>query len=353
MRSGVLGRESGKIMQDGLYIYGIMNSGDSQDFGEIGIGDRASQVLTIGYEGIAAVVSRSPLVVYDSLAKERTVKDLVSHQYVIEKVMLGCTIIPVKFGMMVESEEDVVAFLKTGYELLNDELSKMEGKIELDVVATWELSRILPVMLRSDRRIREKQRDIAAKGAAVAIEEKIELGTFVEQALKAKKAEYCELIGQRLKEEVDDVCLHELANDEMIFNGAFLLAKQHEGAFQEAVTSLDRAMEDTVHFRIVGPLPVYSFATIVLERVDVGRFEEAKKTFGLSGEITEQKVRDAYRRLARTCHPDGAARLSGGRGKEAANLNFHALHAAYRTLEQVIEHGLTHVSVYRWEKDVP
>ena len=51
--------------QHGIYIYGIIKTGDPQEFGEIGIGNKASQVLTVGFKDLAAVVSKSPFVVYD------------------------------------------------------------------------------------------------------------------------------------------------------------------------------------------------------------------------------------------------------------------------------------------------
>ncbi len=137
--------------------------------------------------------------------------------------------------------------------------------------------------------------------------------------------------------------LHEVAGDEMVLNAAFLLEKESEEHFTEAVTALDLHLEDAVNFRVVGPLPVYSFSTILFDRIDPQRFEEAKKIFGLSGEITEKAVRDTYRRLARTCHPD----KNGG----GSSLTFPVLNAAYRTLKSFIEHGLMHVEVYHWEQD--
>jgi len=71
-------------MQCGIYIYGIIKTNDSREFGNIGIGEQASNVLTLGFKDIAAVVSESPLTAYDSLAKEKTVRDLVTHQFVLE-----------------------------------------------------------------------------------------------------------------------------------------------------------------------------------------------------------------------------------------------------------------------------
>ena len=330
--------------QHGIYIYGIIKTGDPQEFGEIGIGNKASQVLTVGFKDLAAVVSKSPFVVYDSLAKEKTVKDLVTHQFVIEKVLEGFTIIPVKFGTMVESEDEAIKFLEKGYSLLSNELCKMEGKIELDVVAGWELPKILAAVLRHNGQIQKKQNEIAMQGDKVSLEDKVALGKLIEQALKTEKAGYSELILQTLQKETIDVCLHDLANDEMIFNGAFLLEKKNEEFFNEVVNSLDQKLENTVNFRVVGPLPLYSFSTILLEKIDPRRLEEAKKTLGLNGELTDKAVREAYHQLAQKCHPDKSS------GEDSPN--FHLIHSAYRTLKNFIENGLMHVEVYRWEKDL-
>jgi Gas vesicle synthesis protein GvpL/GvpF/DnaJ domain len=328
-----------------VYIYGIIKTSGPQEFGEIGIGNEAaSNVRTIGFKDLAAVVSNSPLMAYDSLAKEKVVKDLVTHQFVIEKVMQSFTILPVKFGTMVETEDEVIKFLEKGYVLLSNELGKREGKIELDVVAWWELPKILAAISRRNSQVQELQQKLALKGEKVSIEDKVMLGQCIEQALKAEKASYHQLILQTLQQETEDVCLHDLANDEMIFNAAFLLEKKNDEVFNKAVNSLDQKLENTVNFRVVGPLPPYSFSTIILEKIDQHRVEEAKKTLGLKGEITDKTVRDAYHQLAQKYHPDKSS------GEDS--INFQRITSAYRTLKNFIENGLLHVEVYQWKKDV-
>jgi Gas vesicle synthesis protein GvpL/GvpF/DnaJ domain len=329
-------------MRNGIYIYGVITSSNSQDFGVIGIGNEATRVWTIGFKDVAAVVSASPFVLYDSLTQEKTIKDLVTHQFVIEKVMEQFTIIPLKFGTMVKTEEEVITFLEKGYPLLSSELCKMEGNIELDVVASWELPKVLGTVVRDSPLIQNKQKEIALKGTA-SIEDKVALGQLVEQALQAKKANHHELMVQTLKEQAIDMCLHDLAGNEMIFNAAFLLEKKDEESFTGLVQTLDQKLEHTVNFRVVGPLPLYSFSTILFESIDPHRVEEAIKTFGLHGELTHKTVRDTYRQLAQQCHPDKKS------GKDT--MDFSLLHTAYRTLMNFVENGFMRIEVYQWKKD--
>jgi hypothetical protein len=331
-------------MNNGIYIYGFIRTSEPQEFGAIGIGDTASTVRTLGYKDIAAVVSDSPFVVYNSLKKEKTVKDLVTHQFVLEKVMERFTVVPVKFGMMVETEAEAIAFMEKGYTLLSSELSKIEGKIEMDVVASWDLSKILATISRHNLQVQEKQKELAMKGAKASVEDKIALGKVIEQAVQAEKSKYQQVILQTLKEGAEDVRLHNVANDEMIFNAGFLLARKDKQLFTEALNTLDRDMENMVNFRLIGPLPLYSFSTILLEKIDPRKFEEARKLFGLDGEITDKKVRDTYHQLVRKCHPD--------KGGKADSLDFHLVHAGYKTLKDFTAKGLVHVGVYQWESDM-
>lgn len=329
-------------MKQGIYVYGVIQTNSPQEFGNIGIGEN-SEVRTVAFKDIAAVVSISPLTVYDSLAKDKIVKDLVTHQFVIEKVMECCTIMPVKFGMMAETEEETIQFLEKGYGLLGEQLQKIEGKIELDVVASWELPKILQTVFRSNNQIQKKQEEIARKGEKVGVEDKVTLGKFIEQALRTKKARYHQLILQRLENGTCDSCLHDVASEDMIFNAAFLLEKNYEEAFNRIITVLDQELENTVNFRVVGPLPLYSFSTILFERIDLYKLEEAKKIFGLNREITDKIVRDTYRQLAQKYHPD--------KSSDEDSTTFHLIHSAYRTLKNFIENGPIHVEVYHWEKD--
>jgi hypothetical protein len=300
-------------------------------------------VHTLGFKDIAAVISCSTLTAYDSLSKEKVTRDLAVHQLVIEKVMQACTILPVKFGTMTETEDEVITFLEKGYDLLHSELNKAQGKIELDVVAWWDVQKILTTLPRQNEQIQARQQEIMTKGGQISSEDKIALGQLIEQTLNAEKVRYQQTILETLRQESVDVLLHDLLGDKMILNAAFLLAKEHEKSFDAALQSLDQKLLNTVNFRVVGPLPLYSFATIVFKKIAPERIIEARKALGLTGEITEKTLRDAYHRLAQKYHPDKT-------GEEDSTEEFQLIHDAHSTLQDFIENGSMHVEVYRWKE---
>lgn len=329
-------------MKSGIYIYGVIKTSEPQEFGGIGIGDKAPKVLTVGFKDLAAVVSKSPFMVYDSLAKEKTVKDLVTHQLVIENVMSQFTILPVKFGTMVETEGQVIKLLKKGLMLLRGELGRMEGKVELDVVASWQLPKILAAIYSSNRRVQKKQEEISKKDSKAATQDRVALGKLVERVLKSKRARCDWLILQTLKKKAEKICLHDLVSDEMIFNAAFLIKKADKAMFEKALDELDQRFEDTLNFRLVGPLPPYSFSTIIFKRMSQQEVEEAKKTLGLNGEITDKLINHAYRQLAQEYHPDKQASQN--------QLKFDLINSAYKILKDFTKRGFYDVDIYRWEE---
>lgn len=328
-------------MKNGIYIYGVIKSNGPQGFGEIGIGRKASKVSAINFKDLATVVSKSPFIIYDSLTKEKTVKDLVTHQFVIEKVMENFTVIPVKFGTMVETEDEAVKFLEKGYFILRNALRKMKSKIELDVVASWKLPKILNVIYAEDRRVQKKQQEIALKGDKVALEDKVALGKLIEQVLNIRKVRDSRSILQTLKKNAVEICLHDLTGDEMVFNAAFLIKAANKEKFNKILDRLDQKFEDTLSFRLVGPLPSYSFSTILFKRISKLEVEKAKKTLGLNGEITDKLLSRTYRQLAQVYHPDKNA--------SQGQLKFDLINSAYRTLKDFTKRGFFDVDIYHWE----
>src|SRR5687768_18178888 len=111
--------------EQGKYVYCIIKTESPRDFGSVGIGGRGDRVYTVHYREFAAVVSNCPLIVFDP-----TRENALAHEHVNELVMKDFTVLPMSFGTVFRTENDIKEFLKGTYEALSDVLQKMEGKIE-------------------------------------------------------------------------------------------------------------------------------------------------------------------------------------------------------------------------------
>src|SRR6185437_14548592 len=116
--------DSTEAVEGGKYVYCIIREQHARDFGTIGIGGHR-RVYTVHHNDLASVVSDTPIVIYDP-----TRENVLAHEFVNETVMREFTVIPMSFGTVFRSDEDVSELLRSTYQAFTDVLVKMRDKIE-------------------------------------------------------------------------------------------------------------------------------------------------------------------------------------------------------------------------------
>jgi len=87
-------------------------------------------------------------------------------------------------------------------------------------------------------------------------------------------------------------------------NIAFLIQRERQVDFDGQVRRINQALDDQINFRVIGPLPPYSFSTVEIKRPDPDKIEEARQLLGLGTEVSDKELKEAYRHLAAKNHPD-------------------------------------------------
>jgi hypothetical protein len=108
----------------GKYVYCVIESEKPLRFGPLGLGAEPSEVSTVHFRDLAAVVSDTPREVIDA-----TRENILAHERVNEAVMHSHTVIPMSFGTVFKTREDIVELLKAAYEAFTDVLQKMRDKL--------------------------------------------------------------------------------------------------------------------------------------------------------------------------------------------------------------------------------
>ena len=149
---------------EGIYVYCIIESAEPRSFGKIGIGGRGDEVFTVHHQDLAAVVSRSPLMVYDP-----TRENALTHEHVNEVVMIdnNFTPVPMSFGTLFKTEDDTKEFLKDTYKELRDVLSKMKDKLEFGLKVNWDRESVLTEVERDYEEIRRLKAQIESTAARI------------------------------------------------------------------------------------------------------------------------------------------------------------------------------------------
>ena len=244
---------------EGKYVYCIIRNDRSREFGEIGIGS-AARVYTVNFNDLAAVVSDTPIVIYDP-----TRENVLAHEFVNETVMREFTLIPMSFGTVFRSEKDVQTLLRSTYQAFTDVLDKMQDKIEFGLKILWDRDKVVAAIERENDEIRRLKDEITRNAASSTYFARMQLGRLVEAAMEDASNRYVTDIHEQLKDVSVASRSNKVIGDRMILNAAFLVDRKDEKPFDERVKAISLQYEDLLTFKYTGPWPPYNFVNIKLK----------------------------------------------------------------------------------------
>ncbi len=209
--------------EGGRYVYGIVETKEHLNFGKIGIGGAGEPVYTVNHQDIAAVVSKTPVAIFDP-----TRENALAHEHVIETVMKNHTIIPMSFGTVFRTDDDIRQVLKSIYLSLKDVLNQMAGKLEFGLKVNWDRDQIIEELQQQDEELRRFHHEIVRK--------QLQSTYFARMQL-----------------------------DKMIMNAAFLVERDRETEFDAVVNKIAKKYGKRLKFKYTGPWPPYNFVNIRLK----------------------------------------------------------------------------------------
>ncbi len=242
----------------GKYVYCIIDSGDPLRFGPVGIGADPSEVYTVHFKNLAAVVSDAPLEVLDS-----TRENVLAHERVNETVMREHTVIPMSFGTIFKTREDIVELLRSAAEAFGDVLDKMQNKLEFGLKVLWDRDQAIREVEGEDDDISRLKKEISGQKGPTYFA-RMQYGRLIDSALQARSEQYGTDILEQLREVSVASRINKPIGDKMIMNAAFLISRDQEQAFDAKVKSIAGRF-DKLTFKYTGPWPPYNFVNIRLK----------------------------------------------------------------------------------------
>jgi len=244
-------------------MYSIIAAQAPETFGTIGIGERGDECRTIHHDGLAAVVSASPL------KKFKVSRDnLLAHEKVIEAVMRSHTVLPVRFGTVAYGDEKVKLILAREYDRFLELLRSLEGKRELGVKAMFKEEAVFKMILDKYGNIRALKEKIAPLPVANTHFQRAEIGRMVEAALQVEKEARKATILEALTPLALEIKTNAPYGDMMILNAAFLVEQAREPEFDRKVQELADQDGAVVKYKYVGTVPPFNFVNLVIEMGD-------------------------------------------------------------------------------------
>jgi Gas vesicle synthesis protein GvpL/GvpF len=233
-----------------LHVYGVVSAatrlpGDRR-------GRREAPVRLVVYGDLAAVVSE-----IDADARVRR-NDLLAHARVLESLVEGSTVLPMRFGVIVETDEEVALnILEAGKASLTALLDSLDGLVQLTVKAYHDQDQALRHLLRERPELREL-RDQAAVSPA-SYHAQLRLGEAISVGLDVLADADATMLYEQLSGLAERIVLEEVTGRNQILDAALLVQRGARTRTDEGIARLSRTLPDRLRHRYIGPLPPYSF----------------------------------------------------------------------------------------------
>jgi hypothetical protein len=245
-----------------LYVYGVIPAADARGWpAEAGIGDPSAKVSTVEAGELAALVSALPP---DRAPGRR--EDLETHRRVLSLATERGTTVPMRFGMVMDSE-DVVRerlLVRHGAEL-TELLHTLDGQVQMTVRAFYAEDALLRAVMEANPDIARRYAAIEGLSELESRAERIALGELVAAGIDERRGRDEQALLDRLKPLATDVKVEPPGSERVALDAQLLVPRDRRAELDAAVSELGTALEGYLALRYIGPLPPYSFSELSLE----------------------------------------------------------------------------------------
>lgn len=239
-----------------VYCYGVAWASSAERPSAPGVDDARVELVRFG--DLAALTS--PIGSKRVRAKRR---DLLRHSEVLTDAVKHGTVLPLRFGTVFRSVDDLVGeFLEPRHGELAELLREFDGHVELTVKAFYRENVILGEIVRENptvARLREATRS-GAEAATYPL--RMELGERVADELRSRTRRDARELLAALRPFAVAVEIDNEPIEHQVLRASFLVERKRVPAFDKKMDELARSQSERMQFKYIGPLAPHSFVNL-------------------------------------------------------------------------------------------
>jgi Gas vesicle synthesis protein GvpL/GvpF len=241
-----------------VYVYGVAAAKERLSVSTRGV--EAARIRTVEHDGLLALVSD----VRDaSLAAAREVR---AHWRVLDEASESVTVLPVRFGTVMEDEDAVRArLLEPNAEHLRELLRELDGRVQLTLKGDYDEQLLMRQVVEGSDAVAGLRDRLRSVPAEAAYYERIRLGELVAAEVDHRRVEDTRVALETLEPLAVAAREEDPTRPDVALSLSFLVDRDRVPEFNDGVRKLAERFGERISLRYVGPLPPYSFADIELD----------------------------------------------------------------------------------------
>lgn len=236
---------------DALYLYGVVG--------------KRKLPPRLARHGVKLVTSGSVAALVKHVADEPTRptrRALLAHAEIVEDAFEHMTILPMRFGVAFPDETAVRELvLESNRELLEELLEQHSATAELTLTAAYDEGAVLAELVEASPRLARMREQFRARAT---MERGMALGEETAAHLGARRDRDAERILRTLEPLALQIRAGEVGLEGGVVNLALLVERERVEEVDGWLEALSRDLSPPIRFKLVGPLPPYSFVDVPL-----------------------------------------------------------------------------------------
>ncbi|MGH3484628.1 MAG: GvpL/GvpF family gas vesicle protein [Nocardioidaceae bacterium] len=233
-----------------VHFYGVVSAGTSLPSTVRGRNDAPLRTIEVG--DVAAIVSD-----VDVEARIRRA-DLMAHAHVLDAIVEDTTVLPMRFGILVDSDEEVAEqVLRPAETRLVSLLEEFHGLQQLTIKVSHDEDEVLRHLLAERPDVRELRDSIGIRDDHM-YGRKLHLGQVVAEGVEAIGRADAAMLIDELTPLAHDVSVEE-PTQQQVLQIALLVRRSDRPRVDAAIKNLSQKLPSRLRLRYVGPQPPYAF----------------------------------------------------------------------------------------------
>ncbi|WP_308818520.1 GvpL/GvpF family gas vesicle protein [Pseudonocardia alni] len=241
-------------MSSATYVYAVVAADIDLPEGLTPVGG-GEEVAVIDHGRLAAVVSDVPR---DAPLGSR--EDLLAHERTVNTLAGSTTVLPMRFGGVVDDDRAVVDELLAAHqEYFAWALEQLDGCRQFVLAGRYDSDRLVAGIVEADPEIQQLGEAVRGKDPDATYYERIRLGEAIAGHVERIRSDDADLAVERLGPFAVATSVKEPASEDGAVELALLVHRDRVGDFEQAVDALGDEWDERVRLRLIGPVAPYDF----------------------------------------------------------------------------------------------